>query len=292
MTTLQHRVAVVGCGMMGEALVSGWISSGTVAPDDIIAVAPRIERSDYLTQTYGITAINHASELSAYHLGPDDIVVLAVKPHLIFEVIPSVQVATEQPLWVSIAAGLELDSYQEVLGDDARIVRVMPNTAATVGASLSLISPSSACSINDTDAVVALFDGVGRTAVIEERLQNAGSAISGCGPAYFALIIAALKRAGVTQGLTGQQARDLAVQTMYGTALMLRNDDSLSPEDLIDRVTSPGGTTIAGLNELEDVGVRTAFNRAVAAVVDRAEEMAFEGDDEFFDIEIDEEDEE
>jgi pyrroline-5-carboxylate reductase len=148
----------------------------------------------------------------------------------------------------------------------------MPNTPAQVGEGMAVISAGLEASDAQVSLVATLFDAIGRTVIVEERYQNACTAISGSGPAYFALVVDALARAGVAQGLPRQVAQGLAVQTMLGTARLL-SETGEHPEALIDGVTSPGGTTIAALGELESAAVRAAFADAVRAAVARAKEL-------------------
>lgn len=279
--TAQTRLAIVGCGKMGEAILAGALSAGVIEASNVVAVAPRQERRDYLEKTYGIATAVSPYELHSFDINEDDICLLAVKPQVLAEVIPDVVSGTNNPLFVSIAAGITLDTLQQMLGDDACIVRVMPNTPALVQKGCSLLSPGNACGADQLAAIDQLFASFGSTHIIEEKLQNAGSALSGAGPAYFALIINAMTRAGLTQGLKRDVAEELSVATMAGTAAMLEQLE-MHPEQLIDMVTSPGGTTIAALNELEDHKIRSAFTEAIEAAVFRAEELAWdtEADDE------------
>ena len=280
----QTRVVIVGCGKMGEAILAGILRANVIEPSNVIAVAPSTQRRDYLEETYGITCVTNAHELHSFDIGAHDICMLAVKPQILFEVTADVKTATHGPLFVSIAAGITLDSLHDALGEEASIARVMPNTPALVGQGCSLISVDEQCSQHQLEAVLELFASFGKAYVIEEHLQNAGSAISGAGPAYFALIINALTRAGLTQGLKREVAEELSVATMKGTAAMLETLE-IHPEQLIDMVTSPGGTTIAAVNVLEAHGMRPAFTEAIDAAVIRAEELAWEHDDEFEDEE-------
>jgi len=148
----------------------------------------------------------------------------------------------------------------------------MPNTPALVGAGMALVSGGSEATSDQIDLVWGLFRSIGECVVIDERYQDAGTAISGSGPAYFALVVDAMARAGVAQGLTREVAQQLAVQTMLGTARLLA-ETGTHPEALIDGVASPGGTTIAALERLEARGVRAAFAEAVAAAVRRSKEL-------------------
>jgi pyrroline-5-carboxylate reductase len=199
-------------------------------------------------------------------------VLLAVKPQVMDSVVREVSGLVEGALVVSIAAGITTARLETLLPQSSRVVRVMPNTPALVGEGMALVSGGSDASERDVAAVAALFSAIGRAVIIDERYQDAGTAISGSGPAYFALVVDALARAGVAEGLPRATAQQLAVQTMLGTARMLQETD-MHPEELIDGVASPGGTTIAAINALEAKGVRAAFAKAVSKAVRRAREL-------------------
>ena len=278
------RLAIVGCGKMGEAILAGALSSGIIDAARVVAVAPRAARREYLEDEYGIATIADVYGLYSFGIGPSDICLLAVKPQVLTDVLDSVKTATNNPVFVSIAAGITLDTLEDALGEQASVVRVMPNTPALVGKGCSLISGGSSCTEQQLESIVQLFSSFGVAHIIDEKLQNAGSALSGAGPAYFALIINALTRAGLTQGLKREVAQDLSVATMAGTAGMLEKLE-MHPEQLIDMVTSPGGTTIAAVNVLENYKLRAAFGEAVDAAVGRAEELAWEHDEEMEDEE-------
>lgn len=277
--TSETRLAIVGCGKMGEAILGGALAAGVIDAERVVAVAPRVERREYLEKTYGVATVADTYELHGFGIGHSDICLLAVKPQVLMDVLGSVETATNSPVYVSIAAGITLETLENALGERASVVRVMPNTPALVGKGCSLISGGSACTDEQLEAIVQLFSSFGVAHVIDEKLQNAGSALSGAGPAYFALIINALTRAGLTQGLKHDVAQDLSVATMAGTAAMLEELD-MHPEQIMDMVTSPGGTTIAAVNVLEDYKLRAAFADAVEAAVVRAEELAWEQEDE------------
>jgi pyrroline-5-carboxylate reductase len=195
-----------------------------------------------------------------------------VKPQVIEGVLNDIAAQLGESLVVSIAAGISCARLESLLPAGTAVVRVMPNTPAMVGQGMAVVSGGSEATDAEVESVRTLFAAIGEALVVEERYQNAASAISGSGPAYFALVVDALARAGVAAGLTRQIAQALAVQTMLGTAEMLRQT-GLHPEALIDGVTSPGGTTIAALGKLESAGLRAAFDDAVRAAVARAQEL-------------------
>ncbi|MDR1412579.1 MAG: pyrroline-5-carboxylate reductase [Actinomycetes bacterium] len=275
----------VGGGAMGEALLAGFVSAGLLRPQQISVVEPDGDRRIRLVDTYGVEGLE---ALTPVVLHPGDVCLLAVKPQVVGEVLPQLALRLNGALLLSIAAGVTLEYLEGALPDDTPVVRVMPNTPAMVRVGMALLSAGQRVEPAHMRIVVQLFESVGRAAVVPEELQNAGAAISGCGPAYFALVIDALSRAGVAQGLPRALAQELAAQTAAGTAKLLL-DSGQHPEVLIDAVASPGGTTIRALAELESGGVRTAFFEAVEAAVWRSEELEADVDS---DDEYDEYDEE
>lgn len=272
-TTL--RLAVIGGGKMGEAIISGIVGSQAISADSIYVVEPTSERGITLAETYGITALQSCAQLDTLDLGREDLVIMAVKPQVFFDVAKEVRAVTQMTPVASIAVGIDTASIEEAFGDIRPIVKVMPNTPAAVGSGMALVSAGAFADSAIESLVVDIFSLIGDAVVIDERLQNAGAAISGSGPAYFALVVDSLARAGVYQGLTRELAERLAVQTMLGTAELIEKTGA-HPEELIDMVASPGGTTIAALRELENSGVRAAFFDAIDAAVYRATELAFE----------------
>lgn len=260
-------IAVIGGGVMGEAIIRGWLESGASQAAKVTVVEPSEARREALAALGAVRVVERAEDAM-----PSDLVLLAVKPQVIDSVVTALAPALGDALVVSIAAGVSTARLESLLPQGARVVRVMPNTPAMVGEGMAVISGGGEATEADVADVHRLFDAIGKAVVIDERYQNAASAVSGSGPAYFALVIDALARAGVAAGLTRHVAQLLAVQTMYGTAQMLA-ETGMHPEALIDGVTSPGGTTIAALGQLEAGGVRSAFNEAVKAAVKRAEEL-------------------
>lgn len=264
---IDATIAMIGGGRMGEAIVAGLLGSGAIATDRIVIAEPDSSRRDAL-QPLKVRTVASGAE-AVVDAG---IVVLAVKPQVIDAVVSELSSSLGSALVVSIAAGITCARLEAALPAGTRVVRVMPNTPALVGEGMALLSAGSETTSEDVSAVEAIFSAVGKVLVIEERYQDAGTAISGSGPAYFALVIDALARAGVAQGLPRATAQELAVQTMLGTATMIQQT-GVHPEELIDGVASPGGTTIAAIGALESKGVRAAFGKAVAKAVRRAKEL-------------------
>lgn len=265
---LDGTLAVIGGGRMGEAIISGLLSAQAVRPGDVVVAEPVVARRGALESEYGIRVtddvVSTASEA--------DVLLLAVKPQVIDAVLASISASVGNALVVSIAAGISCARLESALPAGSAVVRVMPNTPAMVGAGMSVVSGGAEASDEQVAGVCELFGLLGRATVLPEKHQNIATAISGSGPAYVALFVDALTRAGVRQGLTREDAQMLAVQTVAGTAALL-DESGMHPEQLVDGVASPGGTTIAAIEALEDNGFRSAVSAAVAAAVQRADEL-------------------
>jgi pyrroline-5-carboxylate reductase len=263
----EGTMTVVGGGRMGEAIVAGLLKSGVVSAGSITIAEPNAERREALAASLGVTCVS-GGELAL----PADVALVAVKPQIAEAVLSGLSAGLADALVVSIVAGFTCAHLESLLPTGTAVVRVMPNTPAMVGEGMAVISGGNEATEEEIDLVRALFATVGRAVVIDERYQNAATAISGSGPAYFALVVDALSRAGVGQGLPRDVAQMLAIQTMRGTAELL-DESGQHPEELVDGVSSPGGTTIAAIERLEAGGLRAAFAEAVAANVKRAEEL-------------------
>lgn len=265
---IEGTLAIIGGGRMGEAIAGGLIASGAFAPESIIVAEPVAERRTELSAAHGVRCVADAAR-AAYDA---DIVLLAVKPQVIDEVATSVANDLGDALVVSIAAGISCGRLESHLPAGTAVVRVMPNTPALVREGMSVISAGSEATPEQVDLVRELFSTLGKTIVLDERHQDAATAISGSGPAYVALVVDSLARAGVRHGLSRQVAENLALQTVAGTAALIDRTGQ-HPEQVIDGVASPGGTTIAAIEALEAGGLRSAFAAAVAAAVARAKEL-------------------
>jgi pyrroline-5-carboxylate reductase len=264
-----RSIAFVGAGNMAEALIRGLVRGGHVAPERVLASAPRRARQEALHGAYRITAIadNRAVARGA------EIVVLAVKPQILHRVLR--EIAGDLPagaLVISIAAGIDTAAIEAALAPSVRVVRAMPNVPATVGAGATAIAAGSRASAEDLDTARAIFDAVGITVALDESQLDAVTGLSGSGPAYVFLVLEALADAGVKVGLSRRDAQRLAAQTVMGSAKLLLDTDE-HPGRLKDMVTSPGGTAIAGLHTLEQGGLRTTLINAVETATRRAREL-------------------
>lgn len=267
-SALVERLAVIGGGRMGEAIVAGLVSSGELPPDRIVVADPSEVRRAIFAAEYGVGAVAD---------GPDavagaDVVVLAVKPQVIDSVVAALAPSLRSALVVSIAGGISSQRLESLLPAGTAVVRVMPNTPALVGAGMSIVSGGSRASSGQVAVVAGLFACLGEVMVLDEGLQDACTAISGCGPAYVALVVDALALAGVREGLSRDVAQTLALATMRGTVRLIEQTGQ-HPAQVIDAVSSPGGSTIVAIGELEAHGVRAAFVAAVHAAVVRSREI-------------------
>lgn len=263
------RIGFLGAGKMALALAQGWRNSGLTDSQHLSASDPvDAVRDTFARQTGGtVTAANRDV------VGRSELLVLAVKPQnmaaLLAEIAPAIQ---PKHLTVSIAAGIPLSQLHATLGQERRLIRVMPNTPCLVGASASAYAASPTATAEDVQLVDRLLNSVGKANAVPEKLLDAVTGLSGSGPAYVAVMIEALADGGVRMGLPRDVAQLLATQTVLGTAKMLL-ETGLHPAALKDMVASPGGTTIAGLHALESGGVRAALIDAVAAATNRSQEL-------------------
>jgi len=263
------RWGFIGAGQMATAMIRGMIRSGAATPGLITASDPAETTRAALTAT-GVAVTDSNDEV----IGRSDVVVLAVKPQVLPGVLADVRAAIgPQHLIVSIAAGVSLATLRTRLGDDRRLVRVMPNTPSMVGEGASAYCLGPSATAGDEAAVRACLTSIGRAYRVPEDLMDAVTGLSGSGPAFVYLVIEALADGGVNVGLPRDTATALAAQTVLGAAKMVLETGD-HPGLLKDRVTSPGGTTIAGIHALERGGLRASLMDAVQAAARRSAEIA------------------
>ena len=264
----EGRLAILGAGVMGETVLSGLIRAGWDATR-IVATDRRQTRQVELREKYGIRVLDNAEAVAEA-----ETLVLVVKPQDMAELLGEIgPVITAGTLVVSLAAGVDTVSIEERLPEGTPVVRVMPNTPALVDEGMAAISPGSHSTQAHLDRVTELLSATGRVVTVPERYQDAVTAISGSGPAYLFFVVEAMIEAGVHLGLPRDVATELVVQTMLGSAKMIRETGE-HPTVLRERVTSPGGTTAAAVRELEDHKVRAAFIIAMEAARNRSRELA------------------
>ncbi|MBI4826274.1 MAG: pyrroline-5-carboxylate reductase [Nitrospirae bacterium] len=258
------KIGFIGGGNMAEALIKGMASSGM---KDIIVSEPREERRKYLEEKYRITTSSSNREVAA----SSNIIILAVKPQNMEGVLNEVAGDIDgSKTVVSIAAGITLDCLASKLKTE-KLIRVMPNTPALVQEGMTVLSMCECFSGNEISIVREIFMSVGKVITLPEKRMNAVTALSGSGPAFFALFTEAMIQAGVRNGLSEDDAATLANQTLLGTARQL--ETGMAPAKLREMVTSPGGTTAAGLKVFEDGGLRDIVQSAIDAAIKRAEEL-------------------
>jgi pyrroline-5-carboxylate reductase len=261
-------IAVLGAGQMGEALLSGLLRSGMVTPAGVLAAVRRDDRAEELREAYGIE-VGSAAEAA----DRAETLVITVKPQdmdtLLTQIAP---VVTVDKLVISVAAGITTGFIEKRLAGDVPVVRVMSNTPVLVDEAMSVISPGSHAREPHLRHAEELLRPVGKVLRIPESQQDAATALSGSGPAYVYFLVEAMVDAGILLGMPRSNALEMVKQAVYGAATMLRESGE-HPVILREAVTSPGGTTINAIRELEKHGVRAAFLAAIEAARDRGREL-------------------
>ncbi|MGD9225475.1 MAG: pyrroline-5-carboxylate reductase [Desulfobacterales bacterium] len=264
------KIGIIGTGNMGEALVSGLVGSGSSKPEHITCTDVREAKLKVVQEKYGVQTT--ANNLEA--VANSDILIYAVKPQIMASVLNETAEKLDiSKLIISIAAGVPMEAIESCLNKKLRLIRVMPNIAAAVKESATAVAAGKNASEEDIQMAMTIFDSIGKTVFIPENyLMDAITGLSGSGPAYLFLIVEAMADAGVKVGLSRQEALFLSAQTVLGAAKMLIETHE-HPGQLRDRVTSPGGTAIAGLATLEKGGLRTTIINAVEVATNRSQEL-------------------
>ena len=261
-------VAVLGAGVMGETLVSGLLRAGR-RPEELLLAERRPERATELQERYGVQVVGNVDAARKA-----DTLVLVVKPQDMGDVLDEVAPhLTGGTMVVSLAAGITTGFIESRLPSGTPVVRVMPNTPALVDEGMAAISRGSSCDEPHLSEVEELLSATGKVVRVPEKQQDAVTAISGSGPAYLFFVVEAMIEAGVHLGLPRSTASELVVQTVVGSAKLLRETGE-HPTVLRERVTSPGGTTAAAVRELEDHKVRAAFLSAMEAARNRSRDLS------------------
>jgi pyrroline-5-carboxylate reductase len=262
------NLGVIGCGKMGTALVQGAIKAGVVKPADVMGTDVIPAARENFTKLTGASATADLAEL----LDASDVLLLCTKPQDAFSALAALQSGAGGKLMISIAAGVTISDLEKNTPETVRVIRTMPNTPALVGKGAAAYSMGGRCNGGDEETVRSLLGAVGLAVSLPEKLMDAVTGLSGSGPAYVYLIIEAMADGGVRAGLPRAEALQLAAQTVSGAAEMVLQTGS-HPAMLKDMVTSPGGTTIAGLAVLEEKNVRSAMIAAIAAATARSAEL-------------------
>ncbi|ELR99968.1 pyrroline-5-carboxylate reductase [Gloeocapsa sp. PCC 73106] len=264
------KLGIIGGGVMAEAILSRLVNQRIYAGTEILVSDPQEQRGDYLAKKYQIeVTVNNQAVLQA-----TEVLLLAIKPQVLSQVLSSLsplEQSGSKPLVISILAGVPLAVLETGLKDYC-IIRAMPNTPASVGAGITAIAPGKGITREQLALASTILSAIGKVVEVPESLMDAVTGLSGSGPAYVALMIEALSDGGVAVGLPRAIASQLALQTVLGTAQLLETE-KLHPAELKDRVTSPGGTTIAGVAQLEKGGFRSALIEAVKAAHARSQSL-------------------
>ena len=264
------KLTVLGGGKMGQALVAGLLASGWRKADEITVTTRTPERLEELIELYGVegTLDNAAAVAGA------DVIVLAVKPQDIETLLSEISDhVTPQQTILSIVAAIPTSLIEKGLSDEVPVIRAMPNTPSLVHEGVAGISGGRHAEDKHVALAAEVLSHVGRVVIVPENHLDAVTAISGSGPAYFALLAEAMIEAGILLGLSREISTELVVQTMLGSAKLLR-DVQMHPVELREMVTSPGGTTTRAIQVLEQSGVRAAFLNAIQAAMERSQELA------------------
>jgi len=265
-----RRIAILGAGKIGEALLVGLLSTGWRMPDEIVATVRREERAAELAERHGIRATTSNTEA----VTGAGFVVIAVKPQDFDPLLGEIGgILSPDQTVLSIAAAVPTSRIEERVAPAVPILRAMPNTPSTVHEGVAGLCAGAHAGEEHLALAEDVLTHVGRVVRVPERYMDAVTAVSGSGPAYFALLAEAMIEAGILLGLSRENTTELVVQTMFGTAKLLR-DEKMHPVELRENVTSPGGTTIVAIRELERAGVRAAFLNAIQAAMERGQELA------------------
>lgn len=264
------KIGFIGCGNMANAIIKGIISADKINSKDILIFDTYSPACQKAKDNFGVTILNSEDEIAQQA----EIVFLAVKPNVISTVSKRITdaVIKNNPLIISIAAGKTLDYIESSIGVEARIIRVMPNINAKVGAAISAYCFNNNVNKEDIKNIEMLLDCIGKVICLDESSFPLFGVLGGCAPAYAYMFIDALARAGVKNGMKKDDALKIAAQTVYGSAKMILESDE-HPYKLIDNVCSPGGTTIEGIISLQADGFETAVHNAVDKALDKDKKL-------------------
>ena len=262
-------IGFIGCGNMGSAMIGGILGAGLTTPDLIFASASTETRLNAVKEKYGINTTTNNWDVAS----KSDILILAVKPNKLSEVIPDISGSiNKNAVIVSIAAGTSILKLENLFCREIKLVRAMPNTPALVGEAMSALSANDNVTDDELAEIVSVFESFGKCEIVPESLMDAVTGVSGSSPAYVYMFIEAMADAAVLDGMPRSQAYKFAAQSVLGSAKMVLESGS-HPGALKDNVCSPGGTTIAAVAELEKSGFRSAVISAQHACVNKSKSM-------------------
>ena len=267
---MDKKIAVIGTGNMGKAIIQGLVSHSNDSLNSITASTRTDQEAQNIQEEFGINLFTN-NQLAAKN---SDIIILAVKPYLLEEVITEIiPIISQHTLIISIAAGFTIGQAEELLGGNQPFIRAMPNLAAQVGESMTGIVENSSCSDTDINDAITIFNAIGRTEMVTEDLLHAVIGVSGSSPTLVFMLIQAMADSGVANGLTREQSLKLATQMVKGCATYLEQSDT-HPEKLKDNVCTPGGTSIQMVLEAEKQNYRHTIQSAIQAGIDKSKELS------------------
>jgi len=266
---MNKTIGFIGCGNMAQAMISGIVKSNLVSSEKVIASNPSDKNLIKVKKEYNILITQDNKEVAKF----SDIVILAVKPYKYFEVIDEIkQYLKKDVIIVTIAAGITLEHMSKTLGDDAKVIRTMPNTPALVGEGMSALCANSNITKEELAEVIDIFESFGKIEILEEKLIDVVPAVSGSSPAYVYMFIEALGDGAVLQGMPRDKAYKMAAQAVLGAAKMVLATGE-HPGKLKDNVCSPGGTTIEAVYTLEKNNFRGSIMSAMESCTEKAIKM-------------------
>jgi len=264
------QLCIVGAGSVAEALISGILAKKQLLPENITVInKSNNERVHYLVNKYHVQkALNKGQAIAR-----TDILILAFKPADVIEGMKHIHPYTnKKQLTISVIAGLSTDAISDLLRHDGPVIRTMPNTSAMIGLSATAISKGQFAEDTDLEIAKLLLEAIGTVTIVEEKLLNAVTGLSGSGPAYIYYLVEAMESAAIDLGIKQETARELIIQTIIGAGHMLK-ETAEEPAILRKNVTSPGGSTMAGLNVLEKKHFQAAMQQAIISATIRSQEM-------------------
>ncbi len=266
---MRYKLGIIGAGKIGEAILAGSLAKGLLAPSDVILSVRTEQHRQNLEEKYHAATVLHNREVARQ----SEIILISVKPRTIFEVLQEIaDIIPDESVVVSTAAGVTLESMQTRLTRKIALIRAMPNLGVSVCEGMTTLAPARFTEEDKVEKVKQLFESVGRAIVLDEQYMDAVTGLSGSGPAYVYLIIEALADGGVKMGLPREVSIELAAQTVLGAAKTVLVTGE-HPAKLKDQVTTPAGSTIDGLMELEDGGLRVTLIKAVVKATERAHQL-------------------
>lgn len=268
-----HKLGFIGAGSMAEAILKGILSRQLILPKNIYVINRKNdERLSYFENSYGINTTRNYGDIAS----KCDMLVIAVKPHDIDDLLDTLrEFVTADHILITVVAGITTKFVETQLGKKVQVVRVMPNTSCQVKESATAIASGNYVNKNSMKLVCDIFSSVGKVTRVEEDMLNAVTGLSGSGPAYVYLLMEAMIEAGIQAGLSEPLSKELAIQTVFGAAKMALETGE-SPNRLRKKVTSPGGTTMAGVKTLEAMGFSSSIIKAVDNAAKRSKEMMLE----------------